>query len=100
MPSPTLLIPPILTLLSTDAQFSEYGNVDFVLFAATYNTIYGKTGMSNIITMGPVTSWTSATLEVKDENIPDYATGVVFYRYFSNTSGGGAYRVVLEVKIK
>lgn len=102
IPSQRELITPIIKIASVgpyQASLPEGGGSTGVLnFAASFNTRYGETQLSNIVMFGPVLRWTTIELELDDTAIPEYATGINFYRFFGSVTSGGAFRLIHEAK--
>jgi hypothetical protein len=99
MPGDQYIIPPNLVLLGTSGveltgMDGMGGSLQTISFGASFMTIYGETAMSNLIQIGPILEWQSVTLGVITDDIPTYATSVIYYRDF-----GGTFRKVLEVKL-
>ena len=103
LPGPRQLLPPNLMLVGFGPHRASSldgmgGTLQVVDFAASFVTIYGETELSNPVQIGPLLDWTSITLAVVKEDIPDYATAVKYYRRFGD-GGSGVYRLVGKVKI-
>jgi hypothetical protein len=85
--------PPILLFLGGDASINpdRVDALDSTNFTATFKTVYGETGCSNVITITSQ-NWSYVNLDIDYDQVPTYVTGVVYYRSFN-----GVFFSVLEI---
>ena len=82
----TMTQPPVLLYMGGNiapitGEF-DFEMVGTVSFCATFKTLYGETGISNIITITSA-GWDNVTLAVDREVMPSYAEKVYYYRSFN-----------------
>ena len=96
LPSAMALIAPNLYISYAYPTSDSLNNSDKLItyqFVATFMTKWGETGPSNVVHYSTTSLDWNVTLEVVEEDIPNYATSVKYYRFFDT------FRLVSEVTI-